>query len=475
MRLGQRALLLVGIPAVVDFAFVILLATLLLAAEKEIQKEYHAKEVISETNVLMKGLYDATFSLGVYAFSRDPKYMEQFELAKMSELDQLSRLEKLLKNDATEVETYNRLKTSVSNLIIAQDKNRKKMIERNGTNFLGVSTVNAVNQLMDTIKSTVDYYRKIEEEAPKLRDGTRSLIVQSLVGGLLFNFLAVVLLTIYFNRGTTRRLNVLVENTERLVKKEQLCPSVGGNDEITQLDTVFHDMADKLDKADKHRQGLISMVSHDLRTPLTSVQVSLELMTEGVHGTLSEKAQNEAEIASYNISRMIHLINDLLCVEQIQGSSLTVRKAKVEMIALFDVLERTLAPFAKSKNISIVAEDVYGVSAHLDEERIMQVLSNFVSNAVKFSPEGSTITLGATDDGAYIRVFVKDQGRGVPQEHRARIFEKFQQVKDEDRSNMHGSGLGLAISKMIVEAHGGTIGVDSNDGQGSCFWFTVPK
>jgi signal transduction histidine kinase len=146
-------------------------------------------------------------------------------------------------------------------------------------------------------------------------------------------------------------------------------------------------------------------------------------------------------------------------------------------IKIKTVIKRAVASvrtFADRNKIEIEA-DPTNVELEADPDRLVQVLVNLLTNAVKFSPPNSAITISVTEDSDWVQVTVKDRGRGIPESHRAVIFERFRQVEDADAQEKGGTGLGLSICKNIVEVHGGTIGVDSEDGKGSSFWFKLPK
>lgn len=130
--------------------------------------------------------------------------------------------------------------------------------------------------------------------------------------------------------------------------------------------------------------------------------------------------------------------------------------------------------FAEQQGVKLAASEQSKAEIFADRDRLVQVLINLVSNAIKFSPKGGTVTLAVSEEDAGIRFNIIDQGRGVPEQLREAIFDRFKQVEEDDAKVKGGSGLGLAICKAIVERHGGTIGVDSQEGKCSTFWFRIP-
>jgi PAS domain S-box-containing protein len=242
-----------------------------------------------------------------------------------------------------------------------------------------------------------------------------------------------------------------------------------------QEQTVFcvaHDITERKD-AERMRQEVIQMVTHDLRTPLATIQTFHEMMSTGMFGELSERGQQLLKKAELNGGRMISLINDLLDIEKIKAGGLEIRQDTVAVHDMLDTAGRSISDWALDRGVLITTVSTK-LTAFADEKRIVQVLVNLLSNAVKFSPRGGTVTLSADSLGDKVIVKVIDEGRGVPEELRTKIFERFQQVKLSDATEKGGSGLGLAICKAIVDLHGGQIKVEPNGNQGSVFSFTIP-
>ncbi len=236
---------------------------------------------------------------------------------------------------------------------------------------------------------------------------------------------------------------------------------------------VLHDVTERKE-AERIKQEVIAMVSHDLRTPLTAVRHLHEMLVLGKAGELPDSAQTLVLRADSASRRMLTLINDLLEIEKIRARKMQLNKTEIPVANLFDSCLQIIAPLAEEKSLKIeVADTVIDVFA--DPDRIAQVLVNIASNAVKYSPPGGTIKFAASIKDKAVEVRIQDEGRGVPKEMQEAIFNRFQQVQDIDSTQMNGTGLGLAICKAIVELHGGTIVVESpQDAVGSIFIFTIP-
>lgn len=223
--------------------------------------------------------------------------------------------------------------------------------------------------------------------------------------------------------------------------------------------------------AEKLKDELVSTVSHELRTPLTSIRGFAELMLKRQFPL--EKQREFLSVIQTEATRLAKLINDFLDIQRIESGKQTY---DFQWIDLPPLLEQSLIVFRGAggeHRFQLLLPDRLP-SAHLDGDRIQQVLANFLSNAVKFSPHGGTITLGAKHHGEEFIVWVSDQGVGMPPEALPKLFNKFYRVSNEDTRSIGGTGLGLALVKKIIEAHGGRVWVESDLGQGSTFFFSLP-
>jgi len=218
---------------------------------------------------------------------------------------------------------------------------------------------------------------------------------------------------------------------------------------------------------------LLSVVSHDLRSPLTSVQGLLTLLSAGAFGVIPDKARERIASVESDLTRLTRLINELLDAEMLCSGKLVMRRQLIDVQDMFDAAVGSLSGLALQQRVqlSVIKSNL---QLYADKDRLVRVLVNIVANAIKYSPQGATVVLSAEFNGDSVILKVKDSGRGIPTKYQKAIFERFQQVSEGDWSERGGVGLGLAISKSIVEAHGGVIGVESQKGMGSTFWVSIP-
>ena len=229
-------------------------------------------------------------------------------------------------------------------------------------------------------------------------------------------------------------------------------------------------------EVDRLKTEFVSTVSHELRTPLTAVYGSLRLLAAGVAGQLPAQGRQLLEMSTRSCERLIRLINDVLDVERIASGRLAMRAEPLELRSLVARAIHDTEPYARQLDVRVRLEDAGAPDLRVvgDDDRIVQVVVNLLSNAAKYSPRGDevVVTLGAR--GSHARVSVVDHGPGIPPEFRGRLFERFAQADASDRREKGGTGLGLNICRSIVTAHGGSIGVDSEPGVRTEFWFELP-
>lgn len=241
---------------------------------------------------------------------------------------------------------------------------------------------------------------------------------------------------------------------------------------VNGLITVLHDITEQ-EKIDLERREFVANVSHELRTPLTTMRSYLEALAEGawqdenIAPQFLDVTQNETE-------RMIRLVNDLLQLSKMDSKDYRFNKDWVDFILFF---HKIIDRFEMTKNVNVTFNRFLSDKAmfvEVDQDKITQVLDNIISNALKYSPEGGTITFKTIEKNGYIEISVSDQGLGIPKENLEKIFERFYRVDKARTRQMGGTGLGLAIAKEMISAHGGDVWATSTEGKGTTITFTLP-
>jgi PAS domain S-box-containing protein len=253
---------------------------------------------------------------------------------------------------------------------------------------------------------------------------------------------------------------------------EFACTPIVEENHIAGAVITFRDVTERRE-VDRMKDEFISVVSHELRTPLTAIRGSLGLLAAGKAGDIPQRGQRMLEIAVQNTDRLIRLINDILDIERIESGKVAMEPGPVNAAEMAHGAAEVMLLMAERAGVELYvwAEPLQLVA---DADRLLQVLTNLISNAVKFSPAGTAVevTVEPVDGVALFRVV--DHGRGIPADRLESIFERFQQVDSSDSRQKGGTGLGLAICRSIVGQHGGRIWAESVPGEGSTFSFTLP-
>jgi len=237
---------------------------------------------------------------------------------------------------------------------------------------------------------------------------------------------------------------------------------------------IVHDVTARI-MLDKSKDEFISTVSHELRTPLTSIKGALALVTGGAVGELPEKMKEMVLIAHNNADRLINLVSDILDLEKLQSERMEFQYEDINVGALLTDGVNANLGYASKLGIEFrVQPSNSNLTVRCAKNQVLQVLANLLSNAAKFSPTHSTVSLSAAKAGEMIKISVADQGSGISEDFQSRLFERFTQEDSTDQRTQGGTGLGLSICKNIVEKHGGEISFDSAIGKGSTFHFTLP-
>lgn len=271
--------------------------------------------------------------------------------------------------------------------------------------------------------------------------------------------------------GETLSLEARIKHRDGTIRHASWSGSWSRPDKTTFC--VVHDSTESK-RIEQLKREFVAMVSHDLRAPLTSVQCFLEVLSEGVFANDHEAVMKKARLSNTEISRLVQMVNSLLDVEKMESGKMDVLIAPVQIERIVERSINSVVALAEHKKVQIKPGGGQEIVANADEDLIVQILINFLSNAIKFSPPGSEITVSASQNSTMTKVSVTDKGRGIPAEFKDKIFDRFQQVELADSRFRGGTGLGLAVCKAIAEAHNGEIGVDSIEGEGSTFWINLP-
>lgn len=470
------------VPFALQVAVFVLLLTQVAAAEKFAEQQYIRADTVDITAALVEDFGMTWVSI----FSRvlgNPKYQKQYPITPNAYLSRLrgslehlksvpelsARMQKIC--DEAEVLGKNQFRIltkidqssgggldpeSLSN-VIAQ--------------FYGMKTdlVKTFNQ-MSAMKNEVEVERRDLQEARAESQQIRESIKQLSVFFLLFEIVLTGIVLAFFLHDISKRVNELVSNAKLLPEEKPLEKKVGGTDEIAYLDSVLHSASQQLLTAKQNRQSLLNMITHDIRSPLMSSNLMLDAITRKAEASGDSESKELGDKLKQTYKQVIFLVEDLLALEKTEAK-LNLNLELFDINPLCQTALDAVSPQASAKSISI-SNNVESTTVIADKMRVLQVLNNLLTNAVKYSKNGGSVIVSSKLDTEFITISVKDDGPGIPSDEVPHLFEKFFQSRNA--SQQQGFGLGLAIAKMIVDNHGGAIGCESKLGEGSTFWFSVP-
>lgn len=591
--LSRKSFILVAVPLAFELIFVLALAFLLTQYESQLDDERHARDVTSHLNQILRLLMAEGTNAVTAKIANNPLA----QVSKRRVLDtrikeETAETQRIVTGHPDEEAAFNEIYEMLSGCLKILADNKQATNE--GDRFAMLKAWGGLNRLTLKLQNRMDELitqMSIKQEEKQAQQNlTKQHVSVLLSTGLILNIFIVIGLAWIFHRGTIKRLNTLMDNTQRLARGQELSPRIEGLDEIASLDNTFRQMAALLEEAtrkqraafenavdvicsidkdgrfaavnpasitvwglapdellgtrisqmvfkddvndtlekikqiisdqssgafenrviksdktlvdmnwtaqwsgeektlfcvahditerkqiDRLKADFVAMVSHDLRTPLNSVQGFLELLGAEAYGNLNEEGYDSLEITEASVKRLIALINDLLDLEKMESGMLELRIAKTNLKTILTSSIGSVISFAKQADVEVKISNDASLVLDADSDRLVQVVVNLLSNAIKFSPKGSQVSIDVEKMSDSVRVNIRDRGRGVPEKMRESIFERFKQVELNDERKKGGSGLGLAICKAIVERHGGKIGVEPGAEQvGSVFWFTLP-
>lgn len=603
LSLAKQGMLLVAIFLLCELTFIGALGWLLAQTEAAGVQQDLARQVDSKVNRLWLLMYDRGDAIGRYSRSLElgsagktrpstaevPALIEFLRDAFKNDVQATALLLKIEKEIAFCLPVTIDIEQHSAELALPGGKaiwDRKRE-----------SIQPVVNQLVLEIPQLAEMGRRFDKSDPEQERAERRFTQMVLLVGLSINLFVVLLIAYLFVSRITSRLEVLTENTARLKAGRELKPLVGGSDEISSLDVVFHDTADALnremkvlkegeariraliedlpvgmvlldpngaielinasiessfkyashqllgkrlpklfvsgqavvegaphaeqsqpafkgsveltglDKDGQHlpvefmladiemagesktlamimdasekyrirkmRQDFVFMVRSELKEPLTKVSTFLNRFGSGSLGSISTQGAETTKAMQQNIERLIVLLNDLFDLEKLEAGRIEIDPANVRLSEIFARSVNAVSMFAQKHDVELAVSDC-DLEVYADSNRIVQVLVNLLSNAIKYSPAKGVVTITVKQTATDIEIGIADKGPGIPPSQAQAIFEAYRQVEGADAVKKGGTGLGLTISKSIIESHGGKIGVTSEGGKGSTFWFSLP-
>jgi len=497
LSIAKKGFILISVPLVFELIFVLSLGLLLDRSRHDALELNQSRAFVSGISDLTKDFLDLGIALAAYRSTRGKRFVEQYDAiyktlpAKFDALEKanrdkplrlkhLTRLRQTGKELTDLTQAFRRPTDSAMVYLLDPMAYRQKLSDSYGT-------------FMDETKAISIEENQLQENNPAAESRLRNALFLCIWSGVVVSIAITVLLMRFFAHGITQRLTTLIDNYTRFGQKRLLLAPVGGDDEIADLDDNFHAMAKKLTLAEERKKLYTQMINHDLRAPLAAIQGTLAVALKGLYGDLNEKGKKRIGAAEKDSDRLINQINEMLDIDSLEGGHMEMDKdscyleeilggaidsvtalAEARQIHIENKVYSPRAQRAASQGGAIGAGMPAGIELVADKERLKRVVINLLHNSIKFSPVGETIEIDSSISEDSLKVMIKDRGPGIKEEEAKKLFQPFRQGESGKSLDQHGAGLGLAICKAIVEAHGGTIGLESKVGYGTIFWFNVP-
>ncbi len=482
INLLRKAMLIGFIPFVAALVFMMALYYVIEGLESNLQEERQTRETTQLALMAFTSIGQVGALVDVYGQTNDSDSFREYQNSAANARSILARLRNRTITDG-------RLRSLVQDLFAQAEAALRlaeltvKLQELNGHTVarmqsisLNIEAVQLASDLMRTSKEfqkLLDPSSRSDAASFRFRNLLRSLIVVGLAGAGLTS----ILVAVAISREIVARLNKLVENSQRLSRFEPLLPPTPGKDEIAILDGSFHEMAQRLLKATELLKAseaevrlLTSSIAHDITAPLMILQNNLEGLQETArHGQFDEADLEMIEATINQAKRLGRLTEGLLGVGKSGIDATPLKLTNVSLKSLMKECVASLHGTAEAADVDIVLE-AQEFSGLVDEDKIARLFINLLTNALKYSPTGSCITVSIKEVGSLIELSVADQGQGIPAGMENQIFQPYIQAETGNT----GTGLGLAICAEIVELHGGTIGVTNNPAKGATFLVTLP-
>lgn len=360
--------------------------------------------------------------------------------------DEIAQLDKAFHEAARQIEVAHRKETAIlenaTDLILSLDEELLiKSINQSSKNTIGKQPEQIVNQPLSSLVFT--------EDATMLNQSLKQLI-----------------------QSTTHRAELEVRLLREDDEPLNMIVSAKYSPRDQTYYCIMHDVTTQRE-IEKLRREVVAMITHDLRTPLGTIKIFMEMQKDGMLGELNERGVRLLELADRESKRMSTLLDGVLTLEKIRSGNMTLEPVAIDLFDLLNSCSQALALIAQEKKIQIELKPFDKISIKGDRVWLEQVVINIVSNALKFSPEGSQVTLGGRCvEGRLAEITIADQGPGVPEADRLKIFERFHRVTAT--SHKVGHGLGLSICKDLILLHNGSISCESTQGKGCTFIILLP-
>jgi signal transduction histidine kinase len=495
LRFGRGGLLArVAFSAIsVAVGLAIVFAVLFLAVVSLRQRSEEARnsqQVIATANRLQTLVIDLETGVRGFVITKDRKDLAPWRSAQLRYPTAIQTLLELTEENRLQHNRALAIKAAIHTYLTTYSRPLVDFMRRNPPAALEIANSPQFRQQIEAIRRRFDRFLDTERVLSEARNGQARETAQRaiIVGGIGLGaaLLLIFVGALYLHRAVTKPLRLTAEAAARIAGGD-FSGRVGtqGPGEVGELERTFNSMAASLERtladleqrnqtlveSERVKGELVSNVSHELRTPLASILGFSALMLE--RDLPAEETRRYLDVIRTEARRLGTLLDDLLDLQRIEQQNLDLR---VEEVELNDLLTTQVVLYSAQSETHELRFEAAGepLLVRGDRDRLAQVVGNLLSNAIKYSPEGGTVEIGAGVTGEDATVWIRDTGLGIPRSHQDRIFTKFFRGDVGRKRGIPGTGLGLVLARQILEAHGGEMGFDTEEGHGSTFWFRLP-
>ncbi len=465
MRLNfqQKILAVFLIPFIIEVAFFWILYELNSSTEKFVAAERKQRQIVQHLNTLTMLLGNSLSTV----FYRDQWEDEEFAPDNLHEMNsEVGQLQQLTKDDpetAEQIRTIEPIIEEQIKMLVHLHALPRDSLNKNTFESLGFrKTMQAVSFGTQKLTKILKAENDLLEGKQKQQEAAQSNVKVLIISGVLLNFLMAIGFGTFFLADFTRRFKLLIGNADRLSQGSPLL-EVSGTDELSFLNKVLNATSEELSLSQKRRKHMMEMIAHDLRSPLMSLQLAVDMLVNRLNETYSPKAERQLKSIKRNADKMIRLTDDLLFIEKLEGGTIAFHPEEIDLRESAEECIEGIKEAAANKNMRIENECA-SVLIITDKKRFDQILLNLISNAVKYAGNDTVVEVKSQTRADCIQISVLDQGPGLSKRDQESVFDRYYQVTGTESK---GFGIGLAIVKALVEGQGGKIGVESVVGKGS--------
>ncbi len=472
MRLNfqQKILVVFLVPFAIEVVFFCVLYQMNNSTEEFARAERKQIEIVQHMNTLTTLLGNSLSTV----FYRDQWEDDDFAPDNLHELNnEVAQLQQMTLDDSETGPQIRQIEPIIEEqikMLVHLHALPKESLNKNTFESIGFrKSMQAVSVGTQKLMKILHAQNEVLVAKQKQQQGAESNLKIFIIVGVFVNFLMAIGFGAFFLTDFTKRFKLVIDNADRLSEGSPL-KEISGSDELAFLNKVLTGTSEQLSLSQRRRKHLMEMIAHDLRSPLMSLQLAVDMLVNRLNETYSPKADRQLKSIKRNADKMIRLTDDLLFIEKLEGGTIHFEPEEVNLYEAVDECIDGIREAATSKNMRI-ENACSNLILRTDKKRFDQVLLNFLSNAVKYAGNDTVVEVKSQTRTDSVQISVLDQGPGLSKKDAESVFDRYYQVTGTESK---GFGIGLAIVKALVEGQGGKVGVESVQGKGSRFWFTLP-